>query len=153
MLWREQTDRRRRREFERRAQARRVSIGVPTTSVTPGYFDSEFIDTAVRLTITNGSDEAISNCRARYLTKITAADGALLPDEIGTIPAGRLLPGQASDFSHGFNLPTPLRPDILGGAMAFLISTAELRFTDAAGIRWHRDAEHTLREVKGADPW
>lgn len=152
VLKREQDDRRQRDQDDRRRQARRVSITEPfgqgggsSTSTTTGLM---IMAMKYGITVRNDSDETVNSLVVRWIGKPKDPAADPWAYDVAT-EQGRLLPGAEKTVTR--TMPIPY---VEGSGNYLSITTAsELLFTDAAGSRWHRDREHTLHEVIGADPF
>lgn len=133
----------------KRDQARRVSVSQPRggrISMSAGSADdTRKTKRDFTVTVANHSTESVNSCRVR----ITLDSNVLVEPCIPVLrDVGRVLPGVSAPATFVIRTETyhEVKPRRLE-------AQAELLFTDAAGVRWHRDIEHNLREVASADPW
>lgn len=146
LLKREGDDRRelQRNEDRRQTEARRrqaSNVYVSALTRLGGSSDGSTWFARPRVTVRNLSDGVLHEVSVRF----TARDYELAPSEgQSTIELGRMLPGDERDVDGKFewrfgvqqappNTP-PHSTDVL------------TRFTDAAGVKWQVDSDHTLSE-------
>jgi hypothetical protein len=143
LLWRERGDRERQRDREalaedtaRRRQASRVNLGVPQRVSATGRTD-DFWEVVYAAELNNDSDETISDVVVRVV--LLKGDGSQAVRIEERTP--RIAPGTSTRADTPLTkLPWADGPDTEG-------SWSEAEFTDAAGLRWRRDAQHRLSEI------
>jgi hypothetical protein len=128
---------------QRRAQAARVSITEPEpgnpTQVLPVVVDQW--EQTWSATVHNNTDEPINDVTVVLDIVALEPDPSGTVGEVDVIDIGRVMARREENVSQDYILPG--RQD---GEPIVCRVTAELDFTDSAGVLWHRDANHNLTE-------
>lgn len=142
LLWRERGDRERQRAREalaedsaRRRQASRVHLAVPVRGTASGEKGSHW-DVDYTAELANGSAETISDVDVTCVI--------VNPDGGEAVRQRQRTPTLALGASARAQTPRTRMP---WREPAEFEAWSEAEFTDAAGLRWRRDAEHRLSEI------
>ena len=149
IIKRDERERTERQQDLRRAQARLVSLSEPEFGGgSSGYSaGGEHWVSLWRGTVQNSSTETVNSARLRWW--LPDHPDIAVDDPVRVL--GRLLPGTTFNYVLQKMTEDSRVRDVI--AQSSTRAVVELLFTDAAGVRWWRDADHTLHEVAGNDPW
>jgi len=148
LLWRERDDRERQRGREalaedsaRRRQASRVYVAVPAPARPSIGRQGDHWSVTYAADLINGSDETISDAAVTCVV--------LNPDGTEAVRHTQSTPRVAPGGSARSQTPETRMPWQGSGEFE---AWSEAEFTDAAGLRWRRDAHHRLSEISPLPP-
>jgi hypothetical protein len=143
LLGRDIYDRHRAGEQSRRAQAAKVAVSKVWVRG-ESSMNADWYQLPAQIEITNRSEDVISDVHVSLWLEPPSGHSNGQDRHEWSLDLGRIDGGGSVEAGHTFDWPR------IGLDPAPYLALSTVEFTDAAGVRWRRDKDHRLREIRQA---